>query len=176
MTTTELTAEHVPALQRFFETLPEGDTTFIKEDLSPEVLGTWTDPGRRGNRWLEVDEQGRVLGFVALLPLRGWSSHVGELRLVVHPDARGQGVGRRLAQLALREATGMALTKLIVEVVAAQQGLIAMFNALGFSAEALLEDHIRDRTGQLQDIVLLAHTVDENWSAMAVTGVDAALI
>lgn len=175
MTTSELTAEHLPALGTFFETLPEGDVTFIKEDLRPEVLRSWTEPGRQGRRWVEVDEQGRVFGFVAMLPLRGWSSHVGELRLVVHPEVRGQGVGRRLAQLALRESVGMDLTKVVVEVVAAQQGLISMFSALGFVAEALLEDHIRDRDGRLQDIVLLAHTVDENWNGMAVAGVDTAL-
>ncbi len=176
MTTTELAPTHLDALSAFFAGLPDGDLTFIKEDFEPAVLRSWTEPGREGRRWVDLDDDGRILGFVALLPLRGWSSHVGELRLVVDPVARGQGVGRRLAQLALHESVGMGLGKIVVEVIAAQQGTIAMFNRLGFTAEAMLEDHIRDRHGELQDIVLLSHRVDEAWSAMAITGVDDVLV
>lgn len=176
MTTTELAPTHLDALSAFFAGLPDGDLTFIKEDFEPAVLRSWTEPGREGRRWVDLDDDGRILGFVALLPLRGWSSHVGELRLVVDPVARGQGVGRRLAQLALHESVGMGLGKIVVEVIATQQGTIAMFNRLGFTAEAMLEDHIRDRHGELQDIVLLSHRVDEAWSAMAITGVDDVLV
>jgi hypothetical protein len=47
---------------------------------------------------------------------------------------------------------------------------MAMFLALGFGGEALLRDHIRDRTGQLHDLVVLAHFVDDNWAAMDAVG------
>lgn len=176
MTTDELAPSHLDALQAFFNGLPDGDLTFIKEDLDASMLRSWTRPERDGRRWLEVDDSGHVLGFVALLPLRGWSRHVGELRLVVDPAARGQGVGRRLAQHALKASVEMDLTKVVVEVIAAQAGTIAMFSRLGFGAEAMLADHIRDRHGELQDLVVLAHRLDEDWSAMAATGVDDAVV
>lgn len=179
MSTTELAPEHVGALEAFFASLPDGDVTFIKEELTPEVLASWTATGRRGRRWVELVDDGhggeRVVAFLAMLPLPGWSAHVGELRLVVHPDARGRGVGRRLAQLGLHEAVQLGLAKVVVEVVSAQTALIGMFTSLGFHGEALLEDHIRDRTGTVQDVVVLAHRVDEEQEAMSVTGVDAAL-
>ena len=174
MSTSELDDSHVDGLAAFFTRLPESDVTFIKEDLSAPSLQSWVRPGRTGHRWVAVDD-GRVVGFVALLPLSGWSSHVGDLRLVVDPDQRGRGVGRRLAQLALREAVNMGLRKVTVEVIAAQEGTIAMFNNLGFNGEALLEDHIRDRQGDFQDLVLLSHRVDESWSAMMTAGIDGAL-
>jgi hypothetical protein len=40
-----------------------------------------------------------------------------------------------------------------------QTGAIALFEALGFRAEALLRDHVRDRSGRKHDIVVLGHNV-----------------
>jgi ribosomal protein S18 acetylase RimI-like enzyme len=158
---------HVDALARFFADLPEGDRTFVKEDVgSSEAVRGWLDPKRQ---WLALDGD-RIVGFLAVLPLHGWSDHVGEIRLVVHPGHRGAGLGRTLARHALREAVGRGLSKVVVEVVADQEALLAMFTGLGFTGEALLRDHVRDRTGALRDLVLLAHHVDDTWSAMRTVG------
>ena len=105
----------------------------------------------------------------------GWSGHVGELRLVVLPEWRGRGVGTQLTRHATRQSLEMGITKLVVEVVAAQESAINMFQELGFTPEALLTDYIRDRSGQLQDLAVLAHDVDESWSGMAVVGVEDAI-
>jgi len=116
-----------------------------------------------------------VLGYVAVIPLHGWSSHVGEVRIVVDPARRGRGVGRALARHAVVEATGLGLAKLVVEVIADQEPLIAMFRALGFEPEALRVDHVRDRDGALRDLLVLAHAVDREWAAMTATGIVEAL-
>jgi len=81
-----------------------------------------------------------VSGFVAVIPGIGWSRHVGELRLVVDPEVRRRGIGRNLAGRALRAAIEHGLTKVVVEVIAEQDSTIALFQHLGFRAEALLED------------------------------------
>ena len=87
---------------------------------------------------MAVDGDGEVAGFVAVLPLPGWSDHVGEIRLVVLPRRRGEGLGRALARRALVEAVGVGPRKLVVEVVAEQGAALALFTALGFNGEALL--------------------------------------
>jgi len=46
-----------------------------------------------------------------------------------------------------------------------------MFRALGFDPEALLADHVRDRSGQLRDLMVLAHSVDDQWASMVTAGV-----
>ena len=46
----------------------------------------------------------------------------------------------------------------------------AMFSSLGFTGEALLRDHIRDRNGELHDLVMLAHFVDGMWAGMGAIG------
>jgi ribosomal protein S18 acetylase RimI-like enzyme len=160
----------VDDLVRFFADLPEGDLTFVKEDVgSAEAIRAWLRPDRQ---WVAVGDDGGVAGFVAVLGLHGWSDHVGEVRLVVHPGHRGRGLGRTLARHALVSALGLGLTKVVVEVAADQQALLAMFDGLGFTGEALLRDHIRDRAGALHDLVLLAHHVDDTWTAMRSIGLD----
>ena len=174
MPVVELGPERCDALLRFFASLPEGDLTFIKEEVTdPETVRSWAAGGAAGGRWVAVDDGDgdEVTGYVAVRPLPGWSDHVGEVRLVVSPTRRGTGLGRELARRALVEAVGSGLTKLVVEIVAEQGAALALFTDLGFSGEALLQDHIRDRDGQLRDLMVLAHHVRDTWAGMEAVGV-----
>jgi ribosomal protein S18 acetylase RimI-like enzyme len=166
-----LAAGDEPALSAFLAALPPGDRTFIKEEVSdPDVPRTWV-ADTATFRAVAV-EGGDILGLVAVSPGIGWSSHVGDLRLVVHPAQRRQGLGKQLAKEAVLEAVRMGLRKVVVEVVAEQQAAAAMFLTLGFEPEALLHDQIRDREGQLRDVLVLAHRVDSNWSGLATLGLE----
>ena len=158
-----------PALSQFFERIPESDRTFFKEDVGdPRVLEDWVQPGT--GRIIALDD-GAIVGALAVVRLVGWSSHVGEVRLVVDPDQRGRGIGRLLARQAVLEAVDMGLGKLVVEVISDQAPLIAMFRGLGFEPEALLTDHVRDRSGQMRDLIVLANSVEEQFAAMSAAGV-----
>ncbi|MCW2616472.1 MAG: Sortase-like acyltransferase [Frankiales bacterium] len=156
-------------LEEFFRRVPESDHNSFAEDvLAPGVVQGWlTDT--RALRSCAVDG-GRVVGYVAVLPLVGWSSHVGSLRVVVDPEARGKGVGRDLARHGLLASLELGLTKTVVEVVVDAVPAIGMFEAIGFEPEALLRDHVRDRTGELHDLVVLAHLVEGTWSGMTAAG------
>jgi L-amino acid N-acyltransferase YncA len=171
----ELGPERCDALLRFFEALPEGDLTFIEEEVTdPATVRSWASGPAAGGRWVAVDDDGtdgEVTGYVAVRPLPGWSDHVGEVRLVVAPSRRGTGLGRELARRALVEAVRSGLSKLVVEVVAEQGAALALFTGLGFTGEALLTDHIRDRHGQLHDLMVLVHHVGATWSGMDAVGV-----
>jgi L-amino acid N-acyltransferase YncA len=164
-----ITAYDAPALARFFAHIPESDRTFLKEDLEdPQVIEHWVLPDAA--RSIAV-ENGEVIGSVAVVRLHGWSSHVGEVRLVVDPDQRGHGVGRRLAQRAVLDAVDLGCKKLVVEVISDQAALIAMFRSLGFEPEALLSDHVRDRAGEMRDLIVLANSVDQQLAALTAAGV-----
>jgi ribosomal protein S18 acetylase RimI-like enzyme len=158
-----------PALRRFFARIPEGDRTFLKEDVEdPRIVAEWSRP--EAARVIALEE-GEVVGSVAVVPLHGWSSHVGEVRLVVDPDQRGRGIGRQLARHAVREATQLGLSKLVVDVISDQTALIGMFRALGFEPEALLADHVRDRSGELRDLMVLSNDVESQFASMATAGI-----
>ena len=163
-------------LEAFFQRVPESDHNSFAEDvLVPGVVQGWLSDTRASRAVALEEGTGRVLGYVAVLPLVGWSSHVGSLRVVVDPDVRGKGVGRELARAGLLTSLEMGLTKTVVEVVVDAVPAIGMFEALGFEPEALLRDHVRDKAGALRDLVVLAHEVEGNWSGLSTAGVDEAL-
>src|SRR3954469_21852219 len=171
MPVVELGPERCDALLKFFAELPEGDLTFIKEEVTdPETVRSWAADTSPGGRRVSV-EADEATGCVAGRPLPGWSDHVGEVRLVVSPTRRGSGLGRELARRALVEAVSSGLSKLVVEVVAEQGAALALFTDLGFSGEALLRDHIRDRGGELRDLMVLAHHVSDTWWGMDTVGI-----
>jgi ribosomal protein S18 acetylase RimI-like enzyme len=156
------------ALEGFLRRIPEGDRTFLKEPVEdPTVIAAWTRDGAR--RWLAV-QGGMVVGYVAVVPLHAWSSHVGEIRLIVDPAWRGEGVGTALARHAIVDAFRSGLSKLVVEVLARQEFTIEMFRGLGFDPEALLRGQVRDHDEELQDLMILAHTASESSAALAAAG------
>ena len=159
------------AVRRFFARIPEGDRTFFREDvLEPGVVERWVaDPDQE--RLIAIVD-GEVAGHVAVIRGVAWSRHVGELRLVIDPAYRRRGLGRLLAQRAVVAAVELGMTKLVVEVVAEQEPTVAMFTALGFEAEGLLKDHVRSRTGEVHDLLVLSHFVEALSATMATTGID----
>jgi ribosomal protein S18 acetylase RimI-like enzyme len=157
----------------FLDHLPEGDRTFFKEEASPEAVEQWARD-ERNHRWILVDGD-KPQAMLAVIPGVGWSSHVGELRLVVGSDYRRQGLGRRLARHGLTEAVRLGLLKIVVEVVADKEGDIEMFTSIGFRPEALLQNQIRDQGGELRDLVLLSHDVEDVAASMDALGVDEAV-
>jgi ribosomal protein S18 acetylase RimI-like enzyme len=161
-------AQHGRRLTALFGQLSERDLTLIKEDLTdPDaVRGSAARPGQQ---WVALDGPD-IVGYAAVRPLPEWSDHVGELRLVVDPAHRRAGVGSALARQALIEAVRAGCRKLVVELAADQENALSMFSSLGFTGEALLRDHIRDRNGKLHDLVMLAHFVDGMWAGMDAIG------
>jgi RimJ/RimL family protein N-acetyltransferase len=166
-----LAPKDVEVVSRFLRDLPEGDLTFFKEDVDPSTVARWCEDDRVA-RWVVVGEDDEPQAMLTIVPGALWSSHVGELRLVVGREYRRRGLGRRLARYGLAEAVRLGLRKIVVEVVADKEGDIAMFTSIGFDAEALLRDHIRDRDGNLRDLVLLAHEVGDRSASLDVIGLD----
>ena len=84
---------------------------------------------------------------------------MGELRVLASPDWRGRGLGRVLIQECFAQALELELTRLVAQMTTDQRAAIAVFEDLGFRAEALLAGHVIDREGRPHDLVLLAHDV-----------------
>ena len=163
------------AVLAFARELPAHDLLFLPRDISqPKVLDAWLREIERGamTSVLAVSE-GAVIGCATIVtePL-SWSPHVAELRIVVLPSARGRGLGRFLAQDAFGLAIPLGIEKFTVQMTADQAGAISVFETMGYHAEALLRDHVRDRDGKKHDIVVLSHDVarvDARLSAYGLT-------
>ena len=150
------------AVLEFAKALPTHDLLFLPRNISqPKVLSAWINEIERGDiTSLLALRQGAVVGCGTLVrDSHSWSPHVGEIRMVVSLDVRGQGVGRALSQETFALALAGGLEKLTVQMTVDQKAAIALFESLGFKAEALLRDHVRDAAGQKHDIVVLGHNV-----------------
>lgn len=151
------------ALVAFAATLPPHDLLFLQRDIShPKVVEAWMraiDEGRLTS--LVARDGGTMIGCTAIVTdALSWSRHVGELRVLVSPDWRGKGLGRVLVQECFAQALALGLKKLVAQMTTDQRAAIAVFEELGFRAEALLARHVADRDGKLHDLVLLSHDVD----------------
>jgi RimJ/RimL family protein N-acetyltransferase len=151
------------AVLAFAQKLPTHDLLFLPRNISqPKVLSAWINEIERGVIVsLLAIRDSKVVGCGTLVrDPHSWSPHVGGIRMVVSKDVRGQGVGRALSQ----ETFALALStpgieKLVAQMTVDQQAAIALFESLGFKAEALLRDHVRDASGQTHDIVVLGHNI-----------------
>ena len=166
------------AVLGFARALPTHDLLFLPRNISqPKVLSAWIAEIERGaiSSILAIKD-GRVVGCGTLVrdPL-SWSPHVGEIRMVVSSEVRGQGVGRALSQETFALALGAGLEKLSVQMTVDQQAAIALFESLGFRAEALLRDHVRDIDGKTHDIVVLGHNLAQVQAQLEAYGVPGAV-
>ena len=150
------------AVLAFARKLPVHDLLFLPRNISePKVLAAWIKETERGSIIsLLAVKDGVVVGCGTVVrDALSWSPHVGEIRMVVSTDVRGQGVGRALSHETFALALGAGLEKIVAQMTVDQTGAIALFESLGFKAEALLREHVRDLDGRKHDIVVLGHNV-----------------
>ena len=136
------------ALAAFVATLPPHDLLFVPRDISqPKVVDAWMRSIEAGELTSLVARDGdAVVGCTAIFTdALSWSRHVGELRVLVSPEWRGKGLGRVLVQECFAQALELRLAKLVAQMTTDQRAAIAVFEELGFRAEALLARHVAAR-------------------------------
>lgn len=166
------------AVLAFGKDLPTHDLLFLPRNISePKVLSAWVKEIERGAiQSLLAVKGGKVVGCGTLVrDPHSWSPHVGEIRMVVSQAVRGKGVGKALSQETFALALGAGLEKLSVQMTVDQQAAIALFESLGFKAEALLRDHVRDVGGKTHDIVVLGHNIAQVQAQMEAYGLPGAV-
>jgi hypothetical protein len=102
------------------------------------VLSAWINEIERGAiTSLLALKDGKVVGCGTVVrDPHSWSPHVGEIRMVVSTDVRGQGVGRTLSQETFALALGAGLEKFSAQMTVDQQAAVALFESLGIDARA----------------------------------------
>jgi len=144
----------------FAAALPEHDLLFLSRDVrEPRVVAAWLDAIEAGLiDSLVAEDGGEIVATAALVhdPL-SWSAHVGDVRLLVAPARRGSGLGSDLLQGLFMIAQQRGLAKLTARMTVDQTGSIALFEGVGFRAEAMLKDHVRGADGQSHDLAILSY-------------------
>jgi len=158
----------------FTQSLPDHDLLFLRSDITdPDVVDAWLDNIDLDRAVTVIAETGgKVVGYGSLHYSNApWSRHVGEVRVLLEEGARGKGLGRALAEAVFSLALEHGVEKIIANMTIDQQGAIATFEELGFRAEALLRDHVKDRHGEKHDLLVYSHDVRAFQSQLDAYGV-----
>lgn len=150
------------ALLAFARSLPADDLLFLSVDITePQAVEAWASDlstGRVVTILAEVD--GRMLGHGTLIQNNlTWTRHLGEIQLLVSPEARGLGLGNLLAGEVFAVARERGLQKIVARMASEQKSAISVFERLGFNAEALLADFVIDRDERTHDLIVMTYDV-----------------
>jgi L-amino acid N-acyltransferase YncA len=104
-----LNREHWPAVREIYAAgIAGGDATFATE---PPTWQDWDDTHLSRHRFVDVDDSGRVLGWVAVCPTSRRDVYAGvvEVSVYVDPDQQRRGIGGRLLRtvIASTESDGI---------------------------------------------------------------------
>ena len=104
------------------------------EAVSPDVHASLLSgyfAADNGDRWFVIEVRGTPVGAIMLHePLPSGEAEWG--RLVVSPEARGRGYGRRALTLLIEHARQLGLSRLRCEVLAGNDAAEAIYRGIGF--------------------------------------------
>jgi ribosomal protein S18 acetylase RimI-like enzyme len=154
--------EDKEVFKKFIRSLPDEDNYYLLLDVHKDSAI---------DAWMKGIESGRTISVIAMdgdqmagycnvhLSELPWTRHVGEIRLSVSGNYRGQGLGQALAQEVFMIAKARGLEKIWARMPTSQKGAQKVFQSLGFQPEALLADFVKDSSGRTQDLVMMSYDV-----------------
>ncbi|MBI2081175.1 MAG: GNAT family N-acetyltransferase [candidate division NC10 bacterium] len=158
------------ALLAFFRAVPQEERLFLKDDVTDEaVIESWV----RGLDYGQVlplvaEVRGRIVADATLhQQKRGWTSHVGKVRIVTHPDFRHKGLASGLIKELIEVARDSGLELLDAEFMSEQVGPMQTFTRLGFYRVATLPRHVRDQKGKPHDFIVMVYDLVPDDEAFA---------
>ena len=166
-----LTENDASLLYDFFQGIPKEDRIFLRDDVSDKNVI---------NGWCEGIDLEMVIPVVAEVDgaivcegslhreRRGWMSHIGKVRVVVHPDYRRRHVAgavlQELIEIALHAGS---IEQVVSECMVNQESAIRMCENLGFVQRAVMPDYVKDLVGDRHDLVLLSYALrDEEFHGL----------
>jgi len=166
-----LRPEDEQALYTFFQQIPREDRLFLRDDVSdPNVIKWWCqniDLSSVTPIVVEID--GRIAAQATLhQEKRGWMSHIGLIRVVVHQEYRRLGIAALLIKEICEEiALHAGLARLNAECTVEQVQAITAFQNAGFTQLAVIPDQVHDLQGQPHDLVILGYDLREDQELFA---------
>ncbi len=150
------------AVLAFAQALPADDLLFLPLDIThPKVVDGWMRSIGSGRTMTVIaEEANRLIGMGTLVRSETmWARHLGNMRLLVSTNARGIGLGGVLANEVFRLAQEIGYQKIVAQMAAAERSAVAVFEKLGFRAEALMTDYVMDREGRTHDLIVMSYDI-----------------
>ena len=153
----------------FFGSLTPEDRVYLRHDV--------TRREEVENR-IRLMKEGRVKRLVALVgdkiiadaaleldPYR-WKQHVAELRLIVANPYKRKGLGMLMARELYSSASEAKVEEIMVKMMRPQIAARRIFRRLGFHEEIVMPDYVKDRGGEVQDMILMRCDLASLWDKL----------
>jgi L-amino acid N-acyltransferase YncA len=161
-----LTAEDLDRSSAFFQGLPAEDREYLRVDVTrPDVVERRIREvaGGKVKRLVAVVNDEIVADGALELGGHDWTCHVGELRLIVARDFQRKGLGMLMARELYALAASEKVEQVIVSMMRPQTAARNIFRKLGFREEITLRDHVKDRSGRTQDLIIMRCDLEALW-------------
>lgn len=159
-----MTVDDAESMLEFAKALPAHDILFMRRNIAEQAgIDKWVKDLQSGRIHSIVALKGdKIVGYSTIhLTELDWTQHVAELRVSVSADARNSGLGRTLVREAFKLAVTLGVEIITSRMTLDQTSARTLFEELGFSNEAILKDHMKDRAGDYHDLLVMAVNVDE---------------
>ncbi len=156
-------------LLEFFKNLPPDDRLVLRHDTTdPGVIKRWVQEIDYDKVYpVLAEHKNKIIGDATLHMKRfGWQRHIGEIRIVVAKEFRGQGLGRVLIHELLEKAAGVGLHHIQLSFVETQAREMKIFERMGFRKIATLPKYVIDVTGQEHDLIIMTTRVSDIWNKL----------
>ncbi len=153
----------------FARSLPVDDLLYEQRDITDEhVVEEWLRNIRRGQALTVLVYDGdNIVGYASLEHSQStWTQHRGEIRMVIAPSARGQGLGRILAREVFTLAEELGLSQLTAQMVSTQTTAQNVFKELGFEPVAVLPGFAVDQQSEEHDLIVMLHDLSSDHSKL----------
>ncbi len=164
-----LTRDDLDKSIAFFRALPQEDLNYLRGDPSQPAVAERRIQEMESNECKRlvavVDDRIVAEGTVGMSG-RDWAAHVGELRLIVAREYQRKGLGMRMAHELYSLAASCRLELVMVTMMRPQIAARSIFRKLGFREEMVLSDHVKDREGNLQDLIVMRCDLKALWNEL----------
>lgn len=153
------------AVYKFFEAIPRKDLLIYKLEVkSLESVESWfANPGYKGLIKLVCLNEGDILAKGTLNNEGIFWSSAAEIKLIVRPEYRDEGIGSQMFHILLNEGIERNYRKIIVRYALENLSFSKILSHYGFKPETVLKSYVEDEnSGISSDLVIASYNL-ENW-------------
>jgi len=160
----ELTSEDLEQSCRFFAALPEEDRQYLRFDVTKrEVVASLIREAEAGRAYRVVAlANEEIVAHGALeIAADSWHRHIGEIRVVVARSMRGKRLGAIIIGHLYRAAERRGVVRVVARMAGPQTVARHIFERLGFTVDAVMENHVTDTSGKLHPEIVMSCALDD---------------